>query len=97
MNKIFDISPDEVFSMCKTALENLEISIDESKSHIIYGSTKSTIWSWGETIEISVNSFSTKKCRIEVVSKSKAQLIDWGKNEENEKRIMNMIDKLVSR
>lgn len=97
MNKIFDLAPDEVFLMCKTALKNLEIKIDEIKGNVIYASTKSTIWSWGETIEISVNTISTKKCRLDVVSKSKAQLIDWGKNEKNENMIINTIEGFLSK
>lgn len=95
--KFYKISYDKVFKAIETALENLEVRIEESnyKEGGIIAITGTSWWSWGEEIQIGL----TKKqngTEITVESKSMAQLISWGKNSDNEKEIIEEVRNILS-
>lgn len=92
MQRTFNRSYDEVYKACLSALKSLEIEIEyKSKNEgIISGETESTLWSWGESISIKIEQ-SGRSVVVKVNSDSKAQLIDWGKNDRNEEKILTAI------
>jgi alpha-tubulin suppressor-like RCC1 family protein len=94
-NEDFDI----VFNSCIQTLKNLDITLNvaDKKNKTITGTTKSSLWSWGENIQLNfekVNQYSTK---VEVESTSTAQLFAWGKNEQNEKMIIESINNILKK
>ena len=96
-SEIFNKKYDEVFVACKKALQNLEmtIEIEDKLNKTITCSVQTSFLSWGENVQINfemVNQFST---RIEVESNSQAQLISWGKNEENEEKIISQMRQIL--
>ncbi len=92
MQKSFHKSINELFPICLDVLRKLEINIIyKNKSEgIITGETASSIWSWGESISIKLEKAGNNTV-VKVKSDSKAQLIDWGKNQRNEENILNTI------
>lgn len=92
MQKTFHNAFGEVFKTSLSVLRSLKIDVNyQNKTEgIISGETESTIWSWGELISIKLERKDNNTI-VKINSESKAQLIDWGKNEKNEERIMQTI------
>ena len=63
---------------------------------VISASTETSFLSWGETIDIRIKEKGEGTCTVEVKSNSKAQLFDWGTNEENEVEILDALSKSLS-
>ena len=82
--------------ICKFALKKLEIDIDEIdlREGIIYASTKSSLISWGENVKIELIKNSASSSFVQISSEAKAQLITWGKNDENIIKIGKTIKEL---
>jgi hypothetical protein len=97
MEQKFNRGFEEVYSACKKALHDLDITIDSSnKPHgTINGSTSGGFLSWGENIEITVAG-NNRHTTVTVDSSSKAQLVDWGTNSENEENILDTIEEILS-
>lgn len=93
MEKTFKYSFEEVFGQCKKALNRLNININySSKSDgLIQASTKGSILSWGEDIEIKVKFIENKLTKVIVESNATAQLFSWGKDSTNERNIIEAI------
>jgi hypothetical protein len=91
-----DKNIDTAFKICEKALKSLDISIDEIDKHeaIIFASTKSGLISWGEDIELHLDSIDSNNTSIEIISEAKAQLITWGKNDKNIKDICDTIKRI---
>lgn len=91
--KNFKHSKNAIFKACIAALKELDIDVKESDfdSGYIRGRTSTSLFSWGETIEIVVENDGNKGVRVEIESTSNAQLFSWGKNDSNEKEIMSVI------
>jgi len=91
-----DKNIDTAFKICESALKVLDIKIDKidyNKGYIL-ASTKSGWLSWGENIEIRIDSNSLVSTSIQISSKAKAQLITWGKNDKNIREIGETIKKI---
>ena len=88
-------SPSLVYQSCIDILNNMDIQINyKNKSEgVIQASSDGSIFSWGEDIDIGIKSLSPQKTRVNVSSSTKSQLISWGKNEENERKIINALSK----
>ncbi len=99
MVETFDKSIDIVFESSIDALFELgfEIKYKNKKDGIIGASTGTSIFSWGESIDLSITKLGAVKTRVEVKSSSNAQLFAWGKNEENEKSVLETLSKLISK
>lgn len=54
--------------------------------------TRASIWSWGETILIEVNSINSEQTKITIESSPSAQLIDWGKSKENNESFFGIFE-----
>ena len=96
-SKIFNKSFKEVFNACKTAIKKCGFiieSFDEKKGYI-YASSPPSIFSWGEEITIEVKRKDAKSTEVRVSSMPKAQLFDWGKSRENERRIMESLEDML--
>jgi hypothetical protein len=97
MEKTFNHSFLEVFTQCKAALRDLDMNIDFSskKEELIQASTKGSLLSWGEDVEIYFKSLGVNKTKVTVNSEASAQLFSWGKDSTNERNIINaLIDRL---
>lgn len=85
----------EIFSRCLKAINKCGwnvTSYNESKG-IITAKTGTTILSWGEEVSIKVSK-EGNGTMIEVISEPTAQLIDWGKSEENIQRFLSWFERL---
>lgn len=91
MEKIFNKNINLVFNECITVLKNKNYIIDtiDKNNFKIEVSTKVSLLSWGENIEIYFVSKNNNSTIVTVKSNSKAQIIDWGTNSKNEKIIMD--------
>jgi len=91
--KIFNYKFEDVFQASQNALGKLDINIvkrDKIKKTIIAKSDTS-IFSWGENIQIIFEIISFSKTKVTVESTSDVQLFTWGKNDKNEKDIITEI------
>ena len=75
---------EDVFNATILAIQDCGFVKDSADiaSGIIFASTKTSIWSWGEIIEIYVTE-KENGTEISISSIPKLQLIDWGKSSEN--------------
>ncbi|MCB0396895.1 MAG: hypothetical protein KDD36_09590 [Flavobacteriales bacterium] len=96
LSEVFHTPKNTVFTVCKKALIELGFALEVSdfENMTITASSKTSFFSWGEDIQIILESSNTNSTEVKVVSTSKAQLIDWGKNADNEQAIMNKIKEL---
>ncbi len=97
IRKKINIDYDFLFKVCLDFVNNqedyLNISSDYSKG-IISFETTSSLLSWGEIITIKINKENNVN-EIVISSKSKAQLISWGVNSENEEFLIKSILNLI--
>ena len=96
MEQVFNRSFERVYAACKQALHDLDMSIEyrSKQEGRISASTGGSLFSWGETIDISIRNLGNRT-KVIVESNSKAQLITWGKNDENENDILNRIEEIL--
>lgn len=99
MEKIFNKSIEDVFEQCKIALIKLDINIDyiNKSQWLIQASTRASILSWGENIEIKVKLTEHFHTKVIVKSNASSQLFSWGKDSSNEREIINAISKNLSK
>lgn len=85
-----------VFNACKQALENLGFDIESSnlRKGEIQATSGISFRSWGENVNIRITSISSST-KVRISSKSPAQLIDWGKSQENEEKIFDELEKII--
>lgn len=62
---------------------------------IIEASLGVSITSWGENIQIKIIKLSDRVTSITISSNAKAQIFTWGKNDENERLIIESLNKLI--
>ena len=99
MQRTFDHNFDLVFNACLLALKELGMKIEynSKNSGDISAKTEISIFSWGETLDVKVLKNSTSSTTVKIKSTSNAQLIDWGKNEDNELKILNKVNEVLNR
>ncbi len=97
MERGFNYTYELVFDACRRALTHLGMKVEymNRTRGIISASTQTSIFSWGETIDITIRGTNVGRTNVSVVSNSKAQLFSWGKNEKNEKEILDMINQFL--
>ena len=95
LTKDFKIESQKLYEICLGLSSDYEILENNfSKLRIIF-KTKTTLLSWGEEITIDIKQITINKSRITVNSDCHSQLIDWGKNSQNEEDfVMKLIKKL---
>lgn len=96
IEEIFDKDVNEVFDACRQALEKLDFSIEtaDKQNSTITASAGTSFFSWGEDIQVILER-AEGKVEVKVESSSKAQLIDWGRNSDNEEKIMDEIKSIL--
>ena len=84
------INKDHAYQVVTKALNELGVNVQEGNSQrgIINASTSASLLSWGENIQVTIHE-TDQGVEIRVHSVSAAQLIDWGRNKENEKKSLN--------
>ena len=94
-------SYNEAFNLCMSALNSVEIGakildVDKSSGFIV-AKTRPTMKSWGEVIIFNIREVDDR-VRIEVISKPqiRTQLLDYGKNYENVKKIADFLKNKTS-
>ena len=97
MSKRFNKTFREVFSACKVAIKKCGFNIEsfDEKEGYIYASSPPSIFSWGEEINIELNKTPGGSIKVVVLSKPKAQLFDWGKSRENERKIIEALEEIL--
>jgi hypothetical protein len=68
----------------------------ETRGGSITAETRPSARSWGEVIEAGVAAHSPGAVTVRVASESRAQLFDWGKNQENVDKVYRAIVTLAS-
>ncbi|VUT27697.1 MAG: hypothetical protein SYNGOMJ08_00247 [Candidatus Syntrophoarchaeum sp. GoM_oil] len=66
-------------------------SIDMASGRIV-ASTDISLWSWGESIELQVSE-ADNGATVSISSTPNAQIIDWGKSEDNIERLFAAIER----
>lgn len=81
-----------VFNTILQSINRLGWTIEnkDTTTGTIIASTGASLRSWGERITIQVSSAGSQT-NVSVTSKPAAQLFDWGKSKENERRIIKIV------
>jgi len=82
--KIYGDSYQRVYSAALSAARQCGFQIDteDANGGMIKASAGTSLWSWGEAVNIKISSVSSG-VEVTLSSSAKAQLFDWGKSEEN--------------
>lgn len=90
---------DKVFEITLTAVSDLgwRITYSDDRKGLIIADTPLNMKTWGDKVEIQLVNIGDGQTRIDVTSKSKAQLIDWGKNKKNINDFYKTMDYLMER
>ena len=99
MVREFEKSYNLVYIKCHEAAINLNFNItkeDIADGEILF-KVGITWLSWGEKFKILITNGGTTRTRVEVASEAafQAQLIDWGKNNENIKGFFQTLNELL--
>lgn len=100
MVREFTKSYNLVYIKCHEAAINLNFNItkeDITDGEILF-KVGMTWLSWGEEFKIIITNTGTNLTRVEVASEAafQAQLIDWGKNNENIKNFFYVLNELLT-
>lgn len=79
----------------KTAKKCFNVKKHSTSEGVIECTSGASLWSWGESIRISIRRINELKTEIEVYSTAKSQLIDWGKSRENVNLFFNIFETLI--
>lgn len=93
-SRLFQYSQSVVHLAIKRSIEKLGWQIIEESKTRIKASTRTTLASWGETIEVTITS-EASYTRMSVMSNPNLQLFDWGKSEENVKIMLDTVANLL--
>lgn len=93
MKRVFKNQRKIVFDTCLRVVKELGLDVTHAsnKRGIINAETQLSLWSWGENIQIKIREKSPNETEVMVESDSIGQLIDWGKNESNEMKIITQL------
>lgn len=93
METILSGSFSTVFKKCQAVLRKLDMNVEKvsSKEKIIHATTRGSLLSWGEDIEIRFKEVSANKTKVIVESSANAQIFSWGKDSINENKIINAL------
>jgi hypothetical protein len=94
--KIYKASLKEVYDAALEALKKCGFKIKECKEDSIKATSGISLFSWGESIEISIRP-EYEGVRVEVSSVPVAQLFDWGKSRENISKIFSNLEAELSK
>ena len=91
---IYKLPYEKVFEEVKNALNDCKFKIKEidEKSGRIKASSGASIWSWGERVEVLVSK-TGGGTKVDVYSRAKAQLVDWGKSGRNVTNFLAALNK----
>lgn len=90
----YDATQVEALHAARQAVKELGFTIKDESDNRFIVSTGLSIRSFGETVVVDVAS-GDDGVRVTVASEAKAQLIDWGKSDENVDALLAKIDKLL--
>jgi hypothetical protein len=96
MKKLFNKNIDEVYNNCIRILKSANFTIEykDKAKYIIEASSKVSFLSWGENIIIRLEQ-NGNHTFVNVISTSKAQMIDWGTNSKNERMIIRKLNSVL--
>lgn len=97
VQKEYKASFSEAFTACQSALKSCLFFIREEdvQTGTIMATTKPSIWSWGEVINITIKQQDNRVQEVIAESSPKAQLFDWGRSKDNVSRFFHYLDKLL--
>lgn len=89
------VSPGEVAEALAESLKENQIEINNRESdpgyELIEAKSQPSLLSWGEEIYIQI-----QPGKVEVVSRSPSQIIDWGKSKQNVKQVEDTVREHLS-
>ena len=99
MTKEFEKSYNIIYIKCHEAAINLnfKISKEDITEGVILFKVGMSWTSWGEKFKIVITSVNANLTKVEIASETafQAQLIDWGKNNENIKNFFQEVNNLL--
>jgi hypothetical protein len=97
LEKIFNKPVDTVFDNAKIAVKKCgwTISHENRQKGQIEAKSSASLLSWGETIQIKIDSISAEKIKVVVSSSVDNQLISWGKDSQNEAQYLSILNELL--
>lgn len=86
----------EIFDLCIKAITSLnwQIASFNHSSCMIKAETNLSLLSWGDDIEIEIQQM-RGGINVKINSESRAQLVDWGKNDENIQKFFSVLESLI--
>jgi len=91
-SKKYRVSVNKAHNAVLKAIRECGFTIRADKENAITASSSASLFSWGESIEVSINP-STDQVLITISSSPTTQIFDWGKSSENVKCIFKRLDK----
>jgi len=90
---------DELFNASVESVKKLgwNLIYQNPEEGKIKAKTDTTLRSWGEDISISIKNLTPTENTISIFSETPYQFIDWGKNEENERRFQKFLERSLMR
>jgi Protein of unknown function (DUF1499) len=97
MTKSYKTGFDTAYKACLAALRRLEFSIEykNKEKGLINASTPTSLFSWGEDIDVRIIQ-DQGKIVVECVSNARSQLFTWGKNEANMNNFFKELNTILS-
>lgn len=83
----------EIFKRCFESVKKCgwDVTSYDENEGIIFAETRGSFLSWGETVSIRVSK-NEGKTTVKVMSEPFAQIIDWGKSDENIQKFYNWLE-----
>ena len=85
---------EDVYAAVERSLKLNSFEIRNRQDRYLEASAPVSFFSWGEHIKISLEP-SGEQTKVTIQSSPKAQLFDWGKNEENVDRLFDTLNKIL--
>jgi hypothetical protein len=97
--RTYAAAPDVVFDALRTLVQSKDLSVnfEDHELGIIEATTGVSFKSWGERLYITVSAHpAAAGSVVEIDSRSRMALIDWGRNEDNVDSFLDELNRTVS-
>jgi len=95
-SKVYRVSSNRAYKESLNALKECGFEIEDQKRSSIKARSPSSLWSWGEDIEIDLI-HRNAGTEVRISSSPTSQFFDWGKSDENVSRLLANLDLRLER